>query len=613
MGGKQAHLDHFFRSSLVQALFYGLFSAWVMAARQGKAETFSHAEAGDYLRVPVINLLFDQMTAKQLGKLGMRESVERAVSLLRRVDAESFLKSFREGEAVTYFFEPFLDAFDPGLREELGVWYTPPELIAYQIRHVHQLLQTHLNIPDGLLDERVTILDPATGTGGYLLELGRFLQTEMQKQGKSRIGAQLKKAFTTRIFGFELLPAPFTIAHLQLALMLQDAKGELNNDERVGVLLTNSLNGWTDHGDKRPPVFPELAREQEAAENIKQSRQIMVVLGNPPYSRFAEMPDNPEEQALIAPYKQCLRESWGVKKQLLDDLYIRFLRLAEWRVAEHGQEGIVSFITNRSYLTGISHPVMREHLLKRYDHIYIDDLHGNQRANKVGDGSVFTTATNGGIRVGVSIGTFVKKAAEQDAPSDELAQVHYREFRGSGASKRQQLAEDEKKYATAFVPKREHRYVLRPIDGEGAYWKWPSIAEVFPVRFSGVQAARDGVAIGFASEIDKKIAALKNKNLSDMDFVEMFSESQLEKDGTVKGRSEFRKSELSFDVMDYNFRPFDTRKVIWSKDLLIRDRPEYKPHIKENLFLIINQIMENIKRMRKVSLSSIEYLFQSVQ
>ncbi|WP_051655030.1 Eco57I restriction-modification methylase domain-containing protein [Deinococcus marmoris] len=499
---KQEHLDHFFRSSLVQALFYGLFSAWVMAARQGQGAHFTHSEAGRYLRVPVINLLFDQLTASKLDKLGMRPAVERAVSLLRRVDPEAFLKGFQDGQAVTYFYEPFLDAFDPGLREELGVWYTPPELIAYQIRRVHALLQSELGIADGLLDPRVTILDPATGTGGYLLELGHFLQAEMQRQGTKFIGARLKEAFQTRIFGFELLPAPFSIAHVQLALLLQNAGGELKGNERVNVLLTNSLNGWTPQGDKQPPVFSELAEEQTAAEQVKGQQQIMVMIGNPPYARFADMPDNPEEQALIAPYKQCLRESWGVKKQLLDDLYIRFLRLAEWRVAENGKEGIVSFVTNRSYLTGISHPVMRQHLLSSFDQIYIDDLHGNQRANKAGDGSVFTTATNGGIRVGVAIGTFVKKAGVKGTEGEpaEPAQVHYREFYGSGAGKRAALTEDETPYAPAFTPKREHRYVLRPLKGEDAYWDWPTIDDLFPVSFDGINTNLDAHLINIESE-----------------------------------------------------------------------------------------------------------------
>ena len=587
---KQLHLDHFFRSSLVQALFYGLFSAWVMAARQGKSEQFSHSTAGEYLRVPVINLLFDQLTASKLDKLGMRPAVERAVSLLRRVDPEAFLKSFQDGQAVTYFYEPFLDAFDPGLREELGVWYTPPELIAYQIRHVHGLLQTDLGIADGLLDERVTILDPATGTGGYLLALGHFLQEEMQKQGKSFIGARLKKAFQTRIYGFELLPAPFSIAHLQLALLLQDAKGELTGSERVNVLLTNSLNGWTAQGDKQPPVFSELAEEQQAADQVKQQRQIMVMIGNPPYSRFAEMPDNAEEQALIAPYKACLRESWGVKKQLLDDLYIRFLRLAEWRVAENGQEGIVSFITNRSYLTGISHPVMRQHLLGRFDQIYIDDLHGNQRAHRAGDGSVFTTATNGGIRVGVAISTFVKQAG---STADDPAQVHYREFHGSGEVKRTALTEGDKPYAPAFTPKREHRYVLRPLKGEDAYWTWPTIEDLFPVGFNGVNTSKDEVVTAFEkAPLARQFEEFYNPKIDEAYLSAKYPRLMMSAnryDPLATRQALLGKFNLD-KIEKYSYRPLDNRHIWYEKETkLVQEKNiKYYEQIDEKFISIVS-------------------------
>ncbi|WP_135229541.1 type ISP restriction/modification enzyme [Deinococcus fonticola] len=588
---KQAELDHFFRSSLVQALFYGLFAGWVAAARTGKGAEISRGNIADDLNIPVISLLLDEVnTSRKLTRLDLRALVDRALDMLRRVDAEPFLKSFQEGAAVTYFYEPFLEAFDAQLKKDLGIWYTPHEIIRYQIRHVHGLLQTHLNLPLGLLDPNVTILDPATGTGGYLLELGRFLTAEMQKEGKGRVGARLKEAFQTRIYGFELMPAPFAIAHLQLALLLSEAGAPLNSDERVGVYLTNSLNGWEPRKTKPDPLYGELAEEQELTDEVKHHRKIMVMIGNPPYARFADMPDNPEELALVAPYKTCLRESWGVKKQLLDDLYIRFIRLAEWRIAENTQAGIVSFITNRSYLTGISHPVMREHLLKRFDHLYIDDLHGNQRAHKAGDGSVFTTDTSGGIKVGVAVGTFVKLA---DSPPDTLAQVHYRDYEGSGESKRQALLEEATPYEPAFTPSRKHRYILKPLNGEDAYWDWPSVDEIFPMRFSGAQAARDGIAVSFLGEGRQKAEDLADELISDASFIEKYAEASLERDGSLKGRNAVIGNEIQrIAVQPYLFRPFDLREVLWDDRLLIRDRPEYLPQISENAFLIASQVME---------------------
>jgi len=612
---KQAELNHFFRSSLVQALFYGLFAGWVTAARAGKGGQITRENIADDLHIPVITLLLDEVnTSRKLTKLDLRAPVDRAVDLLRRVDAEPFLQSFQNGEAVTYFYEPFLEAFDRDLKKDLGIWYTPHEIIRYQIGHVHKLLQTHLNIPLGLLDPNVTILDPATGTGGYLLELGRFLQTELKKEGKGRVGARLKEAFQQRIFGFELLPAPFAIAHLQLALLLAEAGAPLGqsasgDDERVNVLLTNSLNGWEPNPDKPKTLYPELAEEQELTEGVKQARRIMVMIGNPPYARFADMPDNPEQLALIAPYKACLRESWGVKKQLLDDLYIRFLRLAEWRVAEHGQEGIVSFVTNHSYLTGISHPVMRQHLLSRFDHIYIDDLHGNQRAHKSGDGSVFTTDTSGGIRVGVAVGTFVKL---KESPTDALAQVHYRGYRGSGASKRAALLEEKQPYAPTFKPSRAHRYILKPLQGEDAYWDWPSTNELFPVSFSGINTNRDEALVHFASEtleaqmLDYYSATKSDANLS-REYPALMRPAARYEPNEVRRRL-LKESEYSEkNLTSYEYRPFDFRYLYWEPvgKLLNEKRPDYKTQFQRgSTYLVLTQQAERGGDFDRVSMAT---------
>ncbi|MFC3862814.1 type ISP restriction/modification enzyme [Deinococcus antarcticus] len=614
---KQAELDHFFRSSLVQALFYGLFAGWVAAARAGKGAEISRGNIADDLNIPVISLLLDEVnTSRKLTRLDLRAPVDRALDMLRRVDAEPFLKSFQEGAAVTYFYEPFLEAFDAQLKKDLGIWYTPHEIIRYQIRHVHGLLQTHLNLPLGLLDPNVTILDPATGTGGYLLELGRFLTAEMQKEGKGRIGARLKEAFQTRIYGFELMPAPFAIAHLQLALLLSEAGAPLNSDERVGVYLTNSLNGWEPRKTKPDPLYGELAEEQELTDEVKHHRKIMVMIGNPPYARFADMPDNPEELALVAPYKTCLRESWGVKKQLLDDLYIRFIRLAEWRIAENTQAGIVSFITNRSYLTGISHPVMREHLLKRFDHLYIDDLHGNQRAHKAGDGSVFTTDTSGGIKVGVAVGTFVKLA---DSPPDTLAQVHYRDYEGSGESKRQALLEEATPYEPAFTPSREHRYILKPLNGEDAYWDWPSVDEIFPTRFNGLQASRDEGPVDYDRQaLENKMSRYFDSGISNAELANRYPALMM--DGARFNASQGRLDALKISkfhsdrIYFYSFRPFDNRYLYWQETgkLLVEKRVEYWEQIQENCFLVTNQIQEKDTSYDRVSfvrgLSEFHYL-----
>ncbi|HEY7973820.1 MAG TPA: N-6 DNA methylase, partial [Ktedonobacterales bacterium] len=216
--------EHFFHSSLVQTLFYGLFSAWVVWNRQGAPggpEGFRWREASDWLSLPVLRELFDAIRPEQMGELEVRQPLEWAEATLRRTTWDTFSAAFDESDAVNYFYEPFLEAYDPDLRDQLGVWYTPREIIRYQVARVDRLLREELGKPLGLADGSVLVLDPATGTGGYLLEALRVIDATLREQGAGATRAmQLRRAATRRVFGFEILPAPFVVAHLQLATLL---------------------------------------------------------------------------------------------------------------------------------------------------------------------------------------------------------------------------------------------------------------------------------------------------------------------------------------------------------------------------------------------------------
>ncbi len=252
--------EHFFRSSLVQTLFYGVFSAWVLWARRnpvaqppsavqavggaslprepqpgaavphdspdpqpGAAVPHSQAHrrfdwrmAVWSLRVPMVRALFEQVaTPAKLGPLGLVEVLNWAEAALNRVDRTAFFAQFHEGQAVQYFYEPFLQAFDPELRKDLGVWFTPPEIVQYMVARVDTVLREELDIEDGLADPRVYVLDPCCGTGSYLVEvLHRIADTLRKKEnGDALVAADLKRAAVERIFGFEILPAPFVVAH----------------------------------------------------------------------------------------------------------------------------------------------------------------------------------------------------------------------------------------------------------------------------------------------------------------------------------------------------------------------------------------------------------------
>lgn len=302
----------FFRSTLVQTLFYGVFSAWVLwSRREGSSSSeskFDWRTAAFYLHVPVLRRLFHIVSDPgQLEELRLDELLDWAGDTLNRIVPDEFFERFNERLAVQYFYEPFLEAFDPDLRRRLGVWYTPPEVVKYMVARVDSVLRNDLGIEDGLADQRVYVLDPACGTGTYLVEVLEQIATTLAEHGEDALlSTDLKKAAMERVFGFELLPAPFVVAHLQLGLFLQSRGAPLSHaeHERVGVYLTNSLGGWNEEEHPTLP-FQELQQEREAAEQIKREAPILVVLGNPPYSGYAGIAIG-EERELTDAYKETV-------------------------------------------------------------------------------------------------------------------------------------------------------------------------------------------------------------------------------------------------------------------------------------------------------------------
>ena len=292
----------FFRSTLVQTLFYGIFSAWVLWSRQKPAPTgsFNWHEAVWHLRAPVLQALFQQVSApSQLQPLGLVEVLDWTAAALDRVDRDAFFDRFNESlsptrsgsEAVPYFYEPFLEAFDPDLRKQLGVWYTPTEVVRYMVARVDRALKDDLGIADGLAAENVYVLDPCCGTGAYLAETYlRRIAANLEGSGLGALtGARVKQAATKRVFGFEIMPAPFVVAHLQVGLTMQSLDAPLAEDgtERAGIFLTNALTGWEPTVQNKPLPFPELEEERDRAGKVKQDTPILVILGNPPYNGFA--------------------------------------------------------------------------------------------------------------------------------------------------------------------------------------------------------------------------------------------------------------------------------------------------------------------------------------
>lgn len=424
--------EHLFRSTLVQTLFYGLFSAWVEVALDGQT-TFDWRAAGWSLHVPFVDTLFQRIATPQyLKPLGLEEPLSWAAAALNRVDRDVFFTRFEEADAVRYFYEPFLAAFDPDLRKQLGVWYTPREIVRYMVERVDQVLRSELGVADGLADPSVWILDPCCGTGAYLVEvLDRIARTLRTKGEDALVADDLKQAAMTRVAGFEIMPAPYVIAHWQVGHALRAAGAPLGHEERAAVYLTNALTGWTAPKESETPdapqrgiryTYPPLAIERDEAARVKQARPILVVLGNPPYNAFAGT-SPAEESGLVEPYKEGLQRDWGIRKFNLDDLYVRFFRVAERRIAEGTGRGVVCFISNHSWLWYPSYVVMRKRLLSEVDRIWVDNLNGSKfETGKVApdgtpDPSVFSTESNReGIQVGTAVTLLVKHGSKRSLP-----------------------------------------------------------------------------------------------------------------------------------------------------------------------------------------------------
>jgi hypothetical protein len=591
--------EHFFRSSLVQTLFYGVFSAWVLWAKQNPPTSkarFDWYTTARYLRVPMISKLFHLVADPQeLEALKLTEVLDWAGLVLNRVDRRSFFDRFQESHAVQYFYEPFLEAFDPELRKELGVWYTPPEIVKYMVERVDTVLRQELSLPLGLADKNVYVLDPCCGTGSYLVEVLDRIHRTLKEQGEDALTASdLKEAAQKRVFGFEILPAPFVVSHLQLGLLLQNLGAPLSEKakERVGVYLTNSLTGWEPpRGPKQRLIFPELEEERDAAEHIKRDVPILVILGNPPYNSFAGVSKMEEERDLSEAYR-ATNQAPAPQGQGLNDLYVRFFRMAERRIVEKTGRGVVCLISNYSWLDGLSFTGMRERYLEAFDRIWIDCLNGDKyKTGKLTpegepDPSVFSTEFNReGIQVGTAIALLVRSSARVQCA--EPLPVSFRNLWGK--TKRQQLLETVGQEGKALYQQLSPRFDLglpfAPAHVSAGYLSWPLLPDLFPVRFPGVKTSRDDVVV----DIDRHRLIQRMREYFDPGITheEMRRISPGAMTTTARFNAEAAREELrkrgflEQNIVRYCYRPFDLRWLYWEAEtkLLDEKRAEYFPHV----------------------------------
>ena len=340
---------------------------------------------------PFLRQFFRHVASPDLSEQ-LRWLIEQVAHSLRYTDMDKVLhrQSRKAGfeDPVFHFYETFLGAYNQKLREQRGVYYTPQPVVDFMVRSVDLLLKTVLAKPDGLADKDTLILDPATGTATFLRRVIDQIHQHVTAAGNNGMWPQyVKERLLPRIFGFELMMAPYTVAHLKLALQLQEqgyafgkragAKTGDAADERLQVFLTNTLDMVSKSTDQFLAAW--IAAENQGAEAVKREVPVQVVLGNPPYSGESQN-TSPMIMELMQEYK---REPAGGPLQernskWINDDYVKFIRFAHDRIARTGH-GLVAFITNHGWLDNPTFRGMRASLMRDFDHIYVLDLHSNAK------------------------------------------------------------------------------------------------------------------------------------------------------------------------------------------------------------------------------------------
>lgn len=392
-----------FADLYAQTLTYGLFAARVRAG-----ETFTRRAAFD--SIPhTIGILRDVFRFISLGDLPkpLEWIVDDIAEVLAVADVKGILHQFfHEGKGadpIVHFYETFLAQYDPEERERRGVYYTPEPVVSYIVRSLHQILQQRFGRPDGLASPGVTLLDPAAGTMTFVAKAAQVAVEEfVSKYGEAGRKEFIRDHILKNFYAFELMMAPYAVGHLKMGFFLEELGYTLGPDDRFKLYLTNTLE-MEELAESQLPGFASLAHESHQAGEVKRDVPILVILGNPPYSVSSSNRSEFIEREMEA-YKEAVRSERNLMP--LSDDYVKFLRFAEWKIAQAGQ-GVVGMITNHGYLDNPTFRGMRQHLMTTFDEIYVLDLHGNSLKKEIcPDGSPDENVFD--IRQGVAIAFFIR-------------------------------------------------------------------------------------------------------------------------------------------------------------------------------------------------------------
>ena len=589
-----------FADMYAQTLAYGLFAA---RCTLPNATNFSRHTAVEALprSNPFLVELFHHITSPRL-EANVTYILDEIAALLRNVPTEMLRTAFAAGnhleDPVIHFYETFLAEYDPQRRVDRGVYYTPPQVISYIVRSVDSLLKTELDRPDGLADDNTLILDPATGTGGFLLTVLEHIQAAVtQTYGTAEWQQYVNAQLVKRLFGFELLVAPYTIAHLKLSLFLQ-AQG-WRADERLRVYLTNTLEQPAEMQPTLP--FAEfISDEANAALSVKRDEPLLVILGNPPYPRNSTNPSRLGGNLtfigeLIESYKQVDGEPLGERNsKTLQADYVKFIRWAQWRIDKNG-EGVIGYIVNNSFLDGPMFRGIRKSLLDSFNTIYLLNLHGsNRRTEAIPTAQIDENVFD--ISQGVCILLCVK---EGDNPAP--AKVYHADLWGSRVEKYNILSEtnvQSTKWSQLQPTSSYYLFVPQATDYSAEYESGWEITSIFQIGSVGIATGRDGFTIHWnAEDIHETVT----------DFVSLSVEEAREKYRLPRDTRDWRVHFAQADIRNHPnreqhtkpilYRPFDTRWTYYtgrSRGFHCTPRGAVMSHLlTENLALCVCRVVKS--------------------
>ena len=598
-----------FADMYAQTLVYGLF---VARYADSTPDTFSRQEARDLVPKtnPFLRAFFDHIAGTEFDdRLGY--IVDELCAVFRVSDVEGIVSKHikvsqvtkAEKDPIIHFYEDFLAVYDPRTKKAMGAYYTPVPIVRYIVRRVDEVLKTHFEISDGLADTgkvtyspktsthlltaeaekeraqaglevdlpRVQILDPAAGTGTFLNETIKYIHAQFSGQ-EGRWPKYVDEELLPRVYGFELMMTPYTVAHLKLGMTLAET-GAGKAKSRVNMFLTNTLQ----EGLESEPGLLEfglseaVTEESQLAAEVKQNRPIMVVLGNPPYSASSNNRTK-FANALVEKYKV---EPGGLgklveEKTWLNDDYVKFLAFAEGMIAANGT-GVVAMITNNGYLDNPTFRGLRWHLLRTFDDIYVLDLHGNANKGEVAPGrgkdeNVFS------IRQGVGI-----IVAAKTSDSTELATVHHGELWGKRSEKFDALINNTIDWQQLNLDPEFLFFVPRDTKGKDEYDKGVAIDKLFHTGSTGIVTRGDSFIVDSSrSVVEDRVKRLIK---GDYEAVSMRAEFGL---GEAYAPWVLSKREsLTFEpgkVVPIGYRPFDARHTYYSNKVLWRWRQEVMDH-----------------------------------